>query len=116
MARWVLNTATSMATAISSEICTIPYNIYRLDMFVNLIISQLLGLFTLQLISAAVIRAICFNKQLTLMRPVMVARPRQPLPPMRMARSLVARLAHLEAAAVPSSRLTWSLRQILKFL
>ena len=73
-------------------------------------------MFTLQLISAVVIRAVCSNKQLTLTRLVMVARARQPLPPMRMAKSLEARLAHLEAAASLSSRLTWSLRQILKFL
>ena len=50
------------------------------------------------------------------MRLVKVVRLRQPLPPMMMARSLEARLAHLEAAAVLSSRLTWSFRQILKFL
>ena len=85
-------------------------------MFVNLIISQLLGLFTLQLISAAMLRAVYSNKQLTLMRWVMVAKARQPLPPMRMAKSLEARLANLEAAASLSSRLTWSLRQLLKFL
>ena len=46
----------------------------------------------------------------------MVARLRQPLPPMMRARSLEARLPHLEAAADLSWRLAWSMRQILKFL
>ena len=72
-------------------------------------------MFTLQLI-AAVGQTTCSNTQLTLMSLDMVARSRQPLPPMMMARSLEARSPHLEAAAVLSSRSARSSCQRLKYL
>ena len=51
MARWVLNTTSSIATAISSEICTMPCNRVIVT---HLFTLQLISLFTLQLIAAGV--------------------------------------------------------------